>query len=283
MPTSLYSATPPHDYVPPWWNAAPGIAAVYGIVALLLIGYGVSGIAVGTSVQSSLACSAGSFCTTVGACALAFGGMVAAYAMSRRSYLGGKGAPEGGDWAYVCCACCVARCGTLVGGMAALILGSAKAADSWGDERGCHDGDRQSATGFVVGGWMLLLIVGWLLCCLPTMRDRWELQRKEAIEHQLQVQIRSPEPAGLHVEEVPSSPTEDLENGKVGRLSDEEEATTEFNAVTTDETIALTPSHKKEKHWVESSTELNSIESDENIALAPGNGSTKHTLLTQHH
>ena len=121
------------------------------------------------------------------------------FAVYRRDFTGARGMPEGQDCVYCCGGCFVARCGMVLGGMVAVVLGTVWFVERWDHGTACDSSNRDFGRNFVIAGWAAQLIFCWFYCCLPALRDGWELDRNEAISVALA-------PPGPDVEEAAGQP-----------------------------------------------------------------------------
>jgi len=128
------------------------------------------------------------------------GSLVLLFALHRRGYIGGLSEPEGKDCAYCCGGCCVARLFVIAGGVVAAVLGTVWFAERWKDSASCDSTSAEFGRNFVIAGWAVQLIFCWLYCCVPALRDGWELDRNE----RLSVDIAPP--GAPDVEEAGSQP-----------------------------------------------------------------------------
>jgi len=123
------------------------------------------------------------YCRTVGICYLIFGFVVALFSIHRCRYIGGKAEPEIGDCVYLCCGCCFTRCGGLIGGIVASVLGTLDLVeDVWNEDSYCDDERVNFGFIYVVIGWSMQLLFIWVYLCLPAWRDGWELERYQSTE-----------------------------------------------------------------------------------------------------
>ena len=87
----------------------------------------------------------------------------------------------------------MARCGVVIGGLVAAVLGTMWWVQQWDSPAKCDSQSTKYGLYFIIGGWSAQLLLCWCYCCMPALRDGWELDRNDAL--QIETVATDPDPA----------------------------------------------------------------------------------------
>merc|ERR1711865_42033 len=174
LPMSGLQHTP---YLPPWYNRKAGIATGYYVAAIVLALLGGWGLFIGIyDFDDSNGCGAFDFAIGFAIFLAIIFGFVLAYAVFRQAILEDDCGGLCSSLIYILCGCCC-RCVIWTGILGGLAYGTFQYEKDWKDaDAMCSDTVTTQALSFLMVGWALLLVLTVLLCCIPALRDRWEMK-----------------------------------------------------------------------------------------------------------